>query len=172
MARYGFTGSKEHSKLLILHILRLFDGTATRRLLEELFMLDDNADYFVFSEACAELLTDKLLTKGESGELLASETGLAKAALLETGLSVSLRRATAEKAAPYLERARRQRSVGGEAYTDEHGQVYACLRLSDSKGLLAELRLAAGDRTQAEAVIARWQSAAEELYLLLLERLT
>jgi hypothetical protein len=171
MARYGFSGSKEASKIYVLYLLRLCGGSVEREELRRLFMLDDNASHFVFSDVCEELLSSGLIGQDAQGCVFPTESGLMSAAVLEKDLPAVLRRAALKAAAPVIERITRSKTVKGDVIY-ENGIVFALLSLTDGSGTLAEIKLAAGSAAQAEAIAQRWRSLADELYLSLLEGLT
>ncbi len=164
MPRYGFSGDKPDTKFLILFVLRDVQSPVNLAALTEMVLIDDNADYFVFTDAVTELISSGHLSKSEDGLFSITPKGAEAAQLVENELSVSLRRAAAAAAATVCDRLRREGCIRADVVTTDDG-VFAHLVLSDGvSSPLLDLTLYAGTAEQAKLLTKRFHQSAETIY--------
>ncbi|MDR1735517.1 MAG: DUF4364 family protein [Oscillospiraceae bacterium] len=169
MSRYGFSGTPEDTRLLILYILRDCPGSITPQELQNAAMTDENADYFVYSEALADLADKGLIVLGEDG-YTATQTARKHADATASELPASLRRKLSDELAPVYRRILRDSAI--TARTEQTGRGYhARLTLSGANETLADITLAAGSEEQAAALASAWKQRAESVYAALLKAL-
>lgn len=170
MARYGFSGTPEDTKILILHILSECPEPMPREDLRDMVMLDENADYFIYSDALADLIDRGLVLVDESDCLSATETARGHADVTSTELPISLRRQLAMELRDLRRRLRRDQAIGARLEPDKLGYT-AVLTWSDMHAPLIELRMAAGSEEQGKALLKGWRENAEDIYRSLLTQL-
>lgn len=170
MARYGFSGTPEDTKILILYILSECSEPVPREDLQALAMLDDNADYFVYSDALADLTARGLLLSDGNGNLSLTETARGHAAITASELPASLRRQLRLEMPALQRRLLRDNAIGARLEQNKLGYA-AVLTWSDMHAPLIELRVAAGSEEQANALVDGWRKNAESIYQSLLSQL-
>ena len=170
MPRYGFTGTPDDTKIFILHLLSACPGPVTRDELQELAMIDDNADYFVFSDALADLTERGLVTRDAEGGLSASERAREHAEVTAADLPVSLRRQAALELEPVRKRIRRDAAIRAELEPSGDGYT-ARLAWSDRGAPFIELQIAAGSEEQGFRLVQGWRRHAETVYASVLAQL-
>ena len=170
MPRHGFSGKPDDTKIFIVHLLAALPGPCTRGELQELVMIDDNADYFVYSDALADLIARGLVLEDEEGGLSASERAREHSGLLDADLPAALRRHSAAALVPVRRRILRDAAIGAKLEPSEHG-LMARLSWSDRGAPFIDIRMAAGSEEQGRILIESWRKNAEDIYEALLARL-
>jgi hypothetical protein len=170
MPRHGFTGKPDDTKIFIIHLLAQLPGPCTRNELQELVMMDDNADYFVYSDALADLIARGLVLTDEEGGLLASGRAREHAEVLVSDLPAALRRHAAAALIPVRRRILRDSTIHAKLEPSEHG-LMARLTFSDQGAPFIDIRMAAGSEEQGRILIASWRKHAESIYESILSQL-
>ncbi len=170
MPRYGFSGTQPDMRKLILTALRVMDEPLEILELMRIALLDDNADYFLFSDALNGL-SEAELTFRDRTRVALTQKGANVAAIVESELPAALRRAVAEGCTAARDANFRARCI--ETDTEEnHGSAYLFCSLSDGSRPLLELRLQTGSVKQADKLGRRFEEKAEDILRLLWEALS
>ena len=169
MARYGFTGQKLDMKKFILFTMKTLPGPVSRQELFELVTIDENSDYFLFSDAITELIDTEHMFRTDQG-LDISARGAEVAAIVENNLPVALRRAVAGEIRQRSEKSVRDACVTAVTRTDG-GAVYVDGEMTDGTAPLMRLSLLVGSAEQAKVIEKSFRAKAEEIYGQVLETL-
>ena len=161
MPRYGFSGESPDMRKLILFVCRTVGEPVDGRELIKLALLDDNADYFLFSDALTGLLENGLLAR-EGEYIRLTERGGEVAGITEDELPAALRRAVAAEGGMTRDRQFRGRCVSASVETADGGSRFTGI-LTDGAAPLLELRLQTGGETQAAALQRRFERDAETI---------
>ncbi len=133
--------------------------------LMRLSLLDDNADYFLYSDALEGLAE---LTLRDASRVSLTPKGAEIAEIVERELPPALRRAVAEGCAALRDASFRARCVTGKT-EETDGVVYFTGTLSDGTRPLLELHLQTGSKNQADKLVRRFEEKAEDVLRLLWE---
>jgi hypothetical protein len=155
MPRYGFSGESADMRKLILHICRSVGEPADVRELIRIALMDDNADYFLFSDALTALIENGLAARLDETVFL-TPRGEETAVITERNLPAALRRAVGEECAAVRERQLRGRCVSAS----ESDGVFTGI-LSDGDSPILELKLQTGSARQAGALKRKFEKNAE-----------
>lgn len=167
MPRYGFSGQKLDMKKLILFILKSSGGPIDRQTLSGIATLDDNADYFLFSDAFAELVEYAQALDSENGvEIL--PRGATVAAIIERDVPSTLRRAVEAELSERRARALRDGCIRVRE-REENGAVYVDCELTDGIAPIMSLSLLVASREQAGTAAKSFRRKAEIIYGHILE---
>ncbi|MDR0324539.1 MAG: DUF4364 family protein [Oscillospiraceae bacterium] len=161
MPRYGFSGEAPVMRKLILFACQAVGEPVDVRELIKLALLDDNADYFLFSDALAGLLDNGLLERdGECVRLTARGDEIT--GITERELPAALRRAVIEESAMARDRQMRGRCVFTSVETAD-GLSSFTGALTDGAVPLLELKLQTGGEKQSAELKRRFEKDAETI---------
>jgi hypothetical protein len=170
MPRYGFSGDGPDMRKLILFALQAVGEAIDGRELTRLALLDENADYFLYSDALDALLGIGLLER-EGEEYRLTPRGAEVSAVMGRGLPAALRRAVSDECAAVREQRMRGRCVAAEAVTEGDNTYFTGI-LTDGAAPLLELRLQTGGKKQAAVLKRRFEKDAETILQKIWELLT
>ncbi len=167
MARYGFRADKEQMKIFILFVMSHAIDLVEFDDMSEMVLIDDNIDYFLYTECVAELLEDGQLLKekAETGEerYTLSPRGYDLMKIVESSLPIALRRAATETARDVMARVRRRACIQTEIVF--HGvEPMAKLTLRDRNTPILIVQIMAGSETEAKKICRNFEKNAEYIF--------
>lgn len=170
MPRYGFSGEKPDMKKLILFAMKSLPDRVTENELSSIALLDDNANYFVFSDALCELIASGQVLREHDGRFSLSPGGHNLAHIVESDIAAALRRVAEEAAQNLTEQKKRDDCIrcGIKRVDDE---LYFEGELTDGVSPLYTLRLLIGSEEQGKLLTKRFQAKAEVMYETTLDQL-
>ncbi len=170
MARYGFNGKKLETKFLILFILYDINGEVTFEELNSLALLDDNADYFIFSECLVEMVESGHLIERDNHYRI-TQKGADQSQDVYRGLPISLRDAVTEYKKPIIERVKRDNCIKATVERKLNG-YYVNLFFNDSQYSMMKLELYAATEDLAQKIAADYRKHAEKMYTEIIKTIT
>ena len=163
MARYGFTGELNDTKFFLMFILRQCPAPITRDELQSIALMDENADYFIYCQALAELIEVGLFIEDESHCILSTPRAREHADTMLSSVPFVLRRESLVELKPILERMERER-LEDEAIAAAQGGHYVTLDFSDHQSPLLEMRIATGSADMSKKITRGWNRRPSEIY--------
>ena len=167
MPRYGFNGDKTMMKLFILFIMRHVLDPVTLDQMGEMVLIDDNMDYFLYSESAAELVESGLLFKERGGHgfdvYTLSPHGYDTLEPLERSLPFSLRRAGQETARAVVARLRRLARLHTEILA-RNDMPMARLTMTDGQDTILQIELVTGSKERARDICKNFERRAEAIF--------
>ncbi len=167
MARYGFRGERKEMKQYILYVMRLARDHVTLEDMQEMMLIDDRMNYFLFCDCIAGLVDSELLLKekDKKGETVYTVTprGYEIGEILQDEIPMALRRAAEKNALVVLNRVRRDRSIDVET-VERGGNLYARLTMTDGVYPMLTMELTVANKTQADALKKNFRKNAENIF--------
>ena len=170
MSRYGFSGTEADMRKLILHILSVLGEPMGAIELLRLALIDENADYFIYSDALNALLDAELVGR-KAGFYLLNPRGAEIARTMERELPAALRRIVETVCEQVRDKQLRSRCIHTDIRESE-GIFYFTGSLTDGIAPLMDIQLQTGNDKQAEALCRRFEEKAEVILEALWSELT
>lgn len=174
MARYGFGGGRTDMKIFILYVMRHVLDPVALDDLGEMVLIDDNMNYFLFSECVSDLVGSGLLLKetGKTGNVYTlTPRGFDTLEPVERTLPVSLRRAVEKSIPMVLERLHRATVAQTELF-DRNGDPMVRLTLTDGKDTILSLELMTAGLEQSRSICVNFRQHPELVFSSVLRALT
>ena len=167
MPRYGFSGQPADMKIFILFVMRHVSEPVMLEEMAEMVLIDDNMNYFQFSQSVSELAESGLLQKepgsGGGDVYTLSPYGFDTLEPMERSLPASLRSAGREKARESQRRLRMQRRVRTEILSRDD-DIVTRLTFTDGRDSLLQIELVSGTREKAERMSENFKNDAEKVF--------
>lgn len=163
MGRYGFIHGKVDIKLLVLYITSRAAAPLDFATLTDLTMCDEGVDYFLFTEAVAELVETEHLTFTD-GHYAITEKGRRNGSTLESHLPYAVQVRCDRNLARINAALRRNAQVRAQVLPREDGCVTLRLSLDDEDGNLLTVELLSPSEEQAARLGERFRACPEEIY--------
>lgn len=170
MPRTGFIHDKLDIKLLVLYLTARTLAPVGLNTLTDLAMCDDGVDYFLFTQALAELVESGHLQLA-GGRYAITDKGRKNGAVCEADLPFSVRRKCDDKLAALNAELRRLAQVRCQTLPRQGGGFTVCFGLDDGEGSLLSAQLYAPTREQAERMAAAFSARPDRVYRALLSAL-
>lgn len=160
----GMIHEKTDTKILILYVMSRLAAPAEPETVYELCLCDRGVDYFFFTDCFHDLVALGQIEEAEDDDEYAiSEKGRANAAVLESELPYTVRRAADALIAPENEKLRRLGMITASYETAESGCT-ARFAMSDRAGEIFEMKLLCADEKQAKLMKRNFRRNAETYY--------
>ena len=167
MPRYGFNGEKTLMKIFILFVMRHVLDHVTLDQMGEMVLIDDNMNYFLYSESVAELVESNLLLKEKDPHGLEVYTlsphGFDTLEPVERTLPISLRRAGQEHTRAVAERLRRRARLHTEILMRKD-EPMARLTMTDGQDTILRIELVTGNTERARDICGNFEHHAEDIF--------
>ena len=171
MENAGLIHEKLDIKILILYILRRLPGFVDGTTLAELCQCDNGVGYFDYTDCLYELVnTDHIEEKAGKGFKI-TEKGIRNIDAVYTSIPNSVRIKADKELQPVKLRLERAEMIEARHYQTDNG-LYMELSMSDSKGEIIRIRLAAGSEKDAEMLENNFRENAEIYYNKILDILS
>jgi hypothetical protein len=171
MAQYGFIRDKLDMKVLVLYLMARTAGPIDYACLTDLCMCDEGVDYFMFSQAVAELvLSEHLQVEQELYSI--TDKGRKNGAVWEESLPFSVRQKCDRNLILLNAKLRQAEQIRAQAIPREGGGFTVRMILDDNQGNLMTLELYAPTQEQADRQCASFRAQPDRIYRALLSSLT
>lgn len=170
MEGLGFIHEKLDIKILILFILGRLDQKVDTNTLTELCLCDGGISYFDYTECLSELVdTGHIVLRDGAYEI--TEKGRKNGKITESSIPYSVRVKAEKEIAIKKQQLRRSSMIKAEAAECEDGGYTVTLSMSDGLGDVLQIKLLAGDKTQAQSLCRGFKSRAEKVYSTLINEI-
>lgn len=163
MSNAGLIHKKLDIKILILYILRRLPGYVDAPTLAELCQCDNGVGYFDYSDCLYELINTGHIDEVKGKGFKITEKGIRNVDEVSGSLPNSVRIKAEKELEPVKLRLERAEMIEAFHYQTSNGLV-AELAMSDSKGEIIRIRLAAGNEKAAERLEENFRENAETYY--------
>lgn len=163
MEGLGFIHEKLDIKILILFILGRLNQKVDTDTLTELCLCDGGISYFDYTECLSELIdTGHVAFENELYEI--TEKGRKNGKITESSIPYSVRVKAEKEIAIKIQLFRRNSMIKADATECEDGSYTITLSMSDGLGDILQIKLLAGDKTQAKALCTGFKNRSVEIY--------
>ena len=171
MPRYGFIHDKLDIKFLILYLMARVAGPIDLAALTDLAMCDEGVDYFLFTQAAAELVESEHLLLEENLYTI-TDKGRKNGAICEESLPFSVRQKCDRSLARLNSRLRQDAQIRAEILPRPEGGGFTVrLILDDHQGNLMTLELYSPTQEQADRLSESFRANHDRIYRTLLAAL-
>lgn len=163
MARLGFIHDKLDIKFLVLYLTARTAAPIDLPTLTDLALCDEGVDYFLLTQAVAELVeSEHLLLEHERYSI--TEKGRKNGAVWEESLPFSVRQKCDGNLAKLNDKLRQEAQIRAEVLERSEGGFIVRMALDDSAGSLMALELYSPTRENAQQLAAAFREDPQKLY--------
>ena len=163
MIRAGFIQNDLDLKLLVLYIMDRTAFSITFLQLLDLALCDAGVDYFSLRQVVDHLVERENLTE-EDERYTITEKGRRNSEICESSLPYSVRHHCDENLVHVNAELMREAHVQGCVLPNDDGTVTVNLILSDTQGVMMDLKILTPDLKSGDALITRFKSSPEATY--------
>jgi len=171
MEHAGLIHEDADIKLLILFVLRQLPGYVDSDSLAQICQSDKGVGYFDFTNCLYKLVENENIEEKVGEGFKITEKGAKNIDEVYSSLPASVREKAMEALAPVKRHIERSQMIEAKHYRTDHGLVME-LAMSDSKGEIIRMLLAAGDEKSAEKLEENFRENAEIYYNKILDILS
>ena len=163
MEHAGLIHEKLDIKILILYILRRLPGYVDGTTLAELCQCDNGVGYFDYTDCLYELVSTEHIEEKKDSGFRITEKGIRNLDAVYKSIPNSVRKKADKELEPVKRRLERAQMIDTRHYHTDNG-LYMELAMSDSKGEIIRIRLAAGNEKDAIILEENFRENAEVYY--------
>ncbi len=171
MDNVGLIHEELDIKILILFILRNLPGTVDPDTLSQLCRCDSGVGYFDYTDCLYDLVENGNIAEKPGKGFQITEKGIRNVDAVYKSIPASVREKALKELAPVKRRMERAQMIETRHYRTDKG-LFTELSMSDSKGEIIRIRLAAGSEGSAVMLEENFRENAEKYYNKIIEILS